>query len=238
MNAVPTALPILDCHQHFFDVRRLGYPVFERRSPGFEALVGDYAALPRVYLPEDYGRDVAGWPVVSTVWAEFMADDPGAELQWVRELAGATGWPAGMIAQVDFASPELGRMLDFYASVEPIRAVRQHLGWHPTDPLLRYASRPDFLTDPGWRHGLAALHERDLRCELEVFAPQLPDLAAVAAGRPDIQFVVPVMGWPVDLTREGRWAWKHGLAAVAACANVAVKIFGLECIFGVAWTVD
>ena len=42
------ALPILDCHQHFIDARRLTYPVFAQRSAGFEALVGDYAALPRV----------------------------------------------------------------------------------------------------------------------------------------------------------------------------------------------
>ena len=51
-------LPIIDCHQHFIDARRLRYPVFMQRSAGFEALVGDYEALPRVYLPEDYARDV------------------------------------------------------------------------------------------------------------------------------------------------------------------------------------
>ena len=60
-------LPIIDCHQHFIDSRRLRYPVFMQRSAGFEALVGDYSALPRAYLPEDYARDVNGLGVVETV---------------------------------------------------------------------------------------------------------------------------------------------------------------------------
>jgi hypothetical protein len=45
----------------------LRYPVFMQRSAGFETLVGDYGALPRVNLPEDYARDVDGLGVVKTV---------------------------------------------------------------------------------------------------------------------------------------------------------------------------
>jgi predicted TIM-barrel fold metal-dependent hydrolase len=230
-------LPILDCHHHFVDARRLRYPVFSQRSAGFEALVGDYGALPRVYLPEDYAEDAAGLNVVKSVWAEFMSDDPLGETRWVEELSNATGRPEGMIALVDFMSPDLDRTLDTYASMKRIRCVRQHLGWHPTNPLLRFAPRPDILGDPAWRHGLSTLGSRDLRAEIEVFAPQLPDLASVAASLPDIRFILPVMGWPVDLTTDGRERWKRGLAAVAACDNVAVKIFGMECVFGIDWTV-
>lgn len=71
--------PILDCHQHLFDVQRLRYSVFAQRSAGFEALVGDHSALPRIYLPEDYERDTADLNVVKTVWAEFISDDPLSE---------------------------------------------------------------------------------------------------------------------------------------------------------------
>ena len=55
---------VLDFHQHFFDAKRFRYPVFETRSLGFEALVGDYSRLPRVYLAEDYARDAEGLNVV------------------------------------------------------------------------------------------------------------------------------------------------------------------------------
>jgi predicted TIM-barrel fold metal-dependent hydrolase len=43
------SFPILDCHQHFFDARRLRYSVFAQRNAGFEALVADYSALPKVF---------------------------------------------------------------------------------------------------------------------------------------------------------------------------------------------
>ena len=228
-------LQIIDCHQHFYDAGRMRYPVFESRSAGFEALIGDYSALPRVYLPEDYARDTAGLNVAKSVWAEFISDDPVGEVRWAAELAKAPSRPDGLIALVDFLSPDLTRTLDAYASAGPVRCVRQHLAWHPTNPLLRYATRPDILSDPNWRRGIESI--RDLACEIELFSTQLADFASVAAAFPAIQFILPVMGWPVDIGSGGRAAWKLSLAAVAACDNVAVKIFGLECIFGIHWTV-
>jgi predicted TIM-barrel fold metal-dependent hydrolase len=230
-------LPILDCHQHFYDARRLRYPLFVERSAGFESLVGDYGALPRVYLPRDYARDVSGLDVVKTVWAEFLSDDPIGEVRFAQELAHATGRAPWHDRPGGVPKPEIEATLNFYASMDRVRCVRQHLGWHPTNSLLRYAPRPDLLSDDAWRRGLLALSNRDLCGELEIFAPQLPDLAAAVASCPDIQFVLPLMGWPVDLTSDGHRAWKRALATVAACENVAVKIFGMECIFGIHWTV-
>jgi hypothetical protein len=45
---------------------------------------------------------------------------------------------------------------------------------------------------------------------------QLPEFASVAASYPDIQFVLPVMGWPIDLTNEGHETWKRALATASA----------------------
>ena len=229
---------ILDSHQHFFDARRLRYPVFLTRSAGFESLVGDYGSMPRVYLPEDYERDTEGLNVANTVWAEFISDDPTGEVKWAENLMLKTERQSGMIGLVDFLSSDLERTLDTYKDTKHVRCVRQHLGWHPTNPLLRYATQPDLLTEASWRRGIALLRGRDLACELEVFSPQLTEVGAVAAAYPDLQFVVPVMGWPLDLSTEGRSIWRADLATVATCPNVAMKIFGLECIFGIGWTVD
>jgi predicted TIM-barrel fold metal-dependent hydrolase len=231
------ALPILDCHQHFYDAGRFHYPVFATRSEGFEALVGDYSALPRIYLPDDYARDTSALNVVGTVWAEFISTDPVGETRWAQDLANTTGRPDGIIALVDFSNPDLPGTLDAYASTNRIHCVRQHLGWHPANPLLRYATAPRLMSDAAWRRGLAALRGRNLICEIEIFAPQLPELASLATAFPDIQFVLPVLGWPLDLTSEGQAAWRRGMTLVGACPNVAVKIFGLECIFGIHWTV-
>jgi len=231
------SLAILDCHQHFYDARRFRYPAFVTRSAGFEALFGEYGSLPRVYLPEDYARDTEGLNVIQTVWAEFLSEDPDQEVQWANQLAEATGRPNGMIARVDFLDPQLQRILDDYASRRHVRCVRQHLGWHPTNTALRFAARPDLLSDDAWRQGVAALRGRGLACELEIFAPQLPQLLPVVAAYPEIQFVLPVMGWPLDLTENGRKQWRSALVALSGCSNIAVKIFAVECVFGLRWTV-
>ena len=41
---------------HFIDASRFCYPIFLQRSAGFEALVSDYSALPRRYLPRTIWR--------------------------------------------------------------------------------------------------------------------------------------------------------------------------------------
>ena len=45
------------------------------------------------------------------------------------------------------------------------------------------------------------------------------------------------MGWPLDVGETGFQTWKRDMAILSRCENVAVKIFGMECIFGVEWTV-
>jgi predicted TIM-barrel fold metal-dependent hydrolase len=107
---------------------------------------------------------------------------------------------------VDFADPALDRRLDASQAVGPVRCVRQHMGWHPSQPLLRFTQRSDLLVDPAWRRGLASLRQRGLVCEIEVFASQLRDLADVAAAYSDLQFVLPLMGWPIGVTEEGHRA--------------------------------
>ncbi len=101
------SIPIVDCHCHFLDAHQHTYPIFQQRSPGLEALVGDYSALPRCYLPDDYLRDANGFHVVKIVWAEFMSTDPSREVRWAENLSDEQAYPQGIIALVDFLSPDI-----------------------------------------------------------------------------------------------------------------------------------
>jgi predicted TIM-barrel fold metal-dependent hydrolase len=234
---VDPAMSIVDCHVHFIDAGQFRYPIFPERSAGFEALVGDYSALPRRYLPADYLADAAGLHIDGTVCAEFMSSTPFEELRWAQSLADASGHPSGTIACVDFRDPDVEHTIEAYRALGRVRAVRQHLAWHPTSDLLRFAQAPDLLDDVDWRRGLASLRIHDLACEIEIFATQLADLTRVARNFPDLRFILPMMGWPIDLTEQGFRAWRSDMAGLARCENVAVKIFGAECIFGLNWTV-
>jgi predicted TIM-barrel fold metal-dependent hydrolase len=93
------------------------------------------------------------------------------------------------------------------------------------------------MADAAWRRGLATLRKYDLAWELEVFATQLVDFTTVARRFPALRFVLPLIGWPIDLTQECFRMWRSDMAGLARCENVAVKIFGAECIFGLGWTV-
>jgi predicted TIM-barrel fold metal-dependent hydrolase len=230
------SVAIVDCHVHFVDVQVHSYPIFQQRSAALESLVGDYSALPRRYLPEDYLKEVGGFKVVKTIWAEFMSDDPVGEASWAQALSHENGHPHGLIVQADFLSSEIARVIDFYGSLARVRAVRQHLAFQPGSNL--GGARPDVLEDSAWRERLALLRKHDLRCELEILAPQLPGFANAARFYPDIQFVLPLMGWPIDLTDAGHQAWKSDMKVLSGCQNVAVKIFGMECLFGLGWTTE
>lgn len=229
---------MIDAHVHLYDSTSVGYGIFERRDPTFEALVGDYAALPPRYTVDDYRRATAARPAAGIVWHEFIANDPVAEIRWAQRLAETSDLPMALVGIADFADPQLQPRLELLDSLPNVTAVRQHLGWNPTDPLRRMAARPDYLTDPVWDAGLTRLASTDLRCGLEVFAPQLGDLTAVVRRHPDIGFTVAVLGWPTELDAGGKARWRADMAALSRCDNTVASMSAVECIFGLDWDED
>jgi predicted TIM-barrel fold metal-dependent hydrolase len=98
---------MIDCHVHFIDASRFCYPIFRQRSAGFEALVGDYSALPCRYLPADYLADAGGLQIEGTVCAEFIVEC-SARRTTLGAIFGRYGCqPTGMIVCVDFRAPVL-----------------------------------------------------------------------------------------------------------------------------------
>jgi predicted TIM-barrel fold metal-dependent hydrolase len=94
------------------------------------------------------------------------------------------------------------------------------------------------VTDPAWLKGLGNLKRQNLRCGLEVFAPQLPQLLAVVRTHPDIAFTIAVMGWPTDLGSDSYARWRSGMNELGRCENTCATISAIECIFGMNWTED
>lgn len=226
---------MIDAHVHLYDSTVIDYGIFENPDATFEALVGDYSALPRSYTVADYRRATASRPVDGIVWHEFIADDPVAEIRWAQRLADSSDLPMALVGLADFADPRLGERLELLGSLPNVTAVRQHLGWNTDDPIRRMAARPDYLTDPVWDAGLARLRNTDLRCGLEVFAPQLGDLAAVVRRHPEIGFTIAVLGWPTDLDGASKDRWRGDMAVLSGCENTVASISAVECIFGLDW---
>jgi predicted TIM-barrel fold metal-dependent hydrolase len=226
----------VDAHAHLYDSRHIRYGIFERKDPIFEALVGNYSALPRTYLVDDYLRATSSRKVEGVVWHEFIAEDPLKEMAWAEKLAAASDVPMALVGPVDFADPGLPHRLDVYHAIPNLTAVRQHLGWDGRNSLRRMAARPDFMTDPAWLKGLDSLRGQNLRCGLEVFAPQLPQLLAVVRTHPDIAFTIAVMGWPTDTGSDSYASWRSEMNNLGRCENTCAAISAIECIFGIDWT--
>ena len=63
--------------------------------------------------------------------------------------------------------------------------------------------------------------------DLQVFAGQMPDAAALAEACPRVTFVLQHAGMLEDLSAEGRAEWRAGMVRLAACPNVVTKLSAL-----------
>jgi predicted TIM-barrel fold metal-dependent hydrolase len=233
-----TPTRIVDAHIHFYDHRENRHTFLEQADPGYEAFVGNYDRLPRRYALADYLADTDGYRVDAVVWHEFLSEDPWKEAAWAQQLAHAGGVRHALVAKVDFLAPDLEATLERYAELPNVTAVREHMVWDDANPLKRFAKRSDLLRDPSWRRRLRALERHRFKCGLEVFAPQLGDLIGVIRQHPDIGFTIAVMGWPIDIGREGFDRWQRDVGELAGCGNVCMDISALECVFGMQWRME
>jgi predicted TIM-barrel fold metal-dependent hydrolase len=79
----PKARKIIYAHCHLYDHLQNRHEFLENVDAVFEALIGDYSALPRRYLLDQYLMDQTGLQVAGIVWHEFLSSDPVREIRWV-----------------------------------------------------------------------------------------------------------------------------------------------------------
>ena len=96
-------IALVDAHHHLWDLARNPYPwLADRPEPHF--FLGDYSALKRDYLPDDYLHDAAGQDVLATVHceAEWDRDDQVGETEWLTEVHARHGFPTAIVAHAWF----------------------------------------------------------------------------------------------------------------------------------------
>jgi predicted TIM-barrel fold metal-dependent hydrolase len=226
---------IIDAHMHLYDSQENRYGHIEQADAMMEALLGDYSALPRRYMFEDYVADLRDVQIDGIVWHEFIAVDPLREAEWAQRLTERLPVPMAIVELVDFLAPDLETRLDAYAQHANVTAVRQHMGWDARNPLRCMAKRGDLFQHSRWREGVRRLKNCKFRCSLEVFSPQLPELLAVIRENPETGFTIAVMGWPVPADDAEFTRWKRSLEGIASCENVRLTISAVECVFGMDW---
>ena len=228
-------LPICDPHHHFWDRR------MEREY--------------HRYLLDELEADVtSGHNVVSTVFIEVRAmyrSDGPAEMRPVGELEFVQGLAAGS-ASGTYGSFQAAAAIVGHADlllgegVEPVlealeaaspnrfRGIRHSVTWDAHPDLASITQRePGMLANAEFREGAQVLARRGHSFEAWLYHPQLPELAEFAKAVPDLPIVLNHIGGLsrigpyADQPEETLAAWQQGIAAVAACPNVVVKLGGL-----------
>ncbi len=226
--------PIVDAHQHFWDIDANYHP-WLRDEPPIPFRYGDYSAIRRRYLPEDYLADAAPLRVAKTIYVEAEWDpaDPIGETRYISTLRDRTGYPTVMVAQAWLDRADCDAVLEQQAGFEFVRGIR-HKPRANASPL---DSTPGGMMDSTWRAGFAGLARRGLRFDLQTPWWHLHEAADLARAFPDTTIVLNHTGLPSDRSPEALERWKRAMAVLAACPNTAVKISGLGQP-GKAWTAD
>lgn len=215
---------IIDAHHHIW--RLAATPWLQ--GPPVPRIFGAYEPLRRDYTIEEYLRDALPCGVTQSVFVQVNVA-PGKEVEevdWVQAVARQHRFPQAITGYADLGSPAIGATLDREAAAENLRAIRQQLHWHK-DPRYRFAAVPDLMRQSAWRSGLRAVAQRSLAFELQVFAGQMRDAAALAGDFPNLTFILLHAGMLEDRSEEGWRQWRDGMRRLADCPNVVTKLSGL-----------
>ena len=174
---------------------------------------GDYSALPRRYLIDDYRRDSAGWDVVRGVYIEAEWDpyDPRGEMDFIAELRREHGFPTVAVAQAWLDRDDCAAVLDAQAAHPFVRGVR-------------HKPPPGMMSDARWREGYRRLGALRLHFELQAPWRQFDEAVRLARDFPETTIVLNHAGLPLPAELD---TWRPAMAKLASCPNVAVKISGL-----------
>lgn len=221
------ALPIVDAHQHFWDLNRNYYP-WLCDEPSIPFRYGDYSAIRRSYLPADYLRDTRGFRIIATVHveAEWNPADPVGETRWIEDIHGTYGLPSVIVAQARLDRDDAPDVLGAQASHPLVRGIR-HKPAAARSPDDIQPGKPGSMDDPGWRMGYAQLERYGLSFDLQTPYWHLPEAARLARDFPHVQIILNHTGLPGCRDPETLAAWRDAMACAANEPNIAVKISGL-----------
>lgn len=230
-------LPIIDAHQHYFDVENHYYPWLNDR-PLRPFRYGDYSSICRNFLPVDYHRLTGTHQIVQTVVIEGEWDPttPFEEVKFVESLAHTETTLGAMVAQAWLDRADAFDLLRLYSNHPMVRGIRHKPTVTRREAWREHFAAPGSMRDPRWREGYAQLADNGLHFELQAPWWHLPEAAELARDFPDVTIVLNHTALPADRSEEGLAGWRANLALLAREPNVMLKISGL-CIPGQAWPI-
>lgn len=210
-----SAIPVVDTHEHLWDLSRLRLPWLNQpRAVHFR----------RSYLPKDYEDATSGIKIVKTVYMEVNCDpaDHEAEADYVIKLCESpNSHMHGAVIGGSVADAGFPDYIKKYATNPYIKGVRMILN----DP-----DRPKGLClKPTFVKNVQYLGELGLSYDICIRPAELMDAVRLVEQCPRTRFIVDHCGnRDVQATDEkSRTTWEDGMKAAAGHENVMCKISGI-----------
>ncbi len=174
-------------------------------------------------------------------FVQAMADAGAADPVLSQSKGGPIRPAHGIIGRTDLKLGEAVRpVLEALQEASPnrFRGIRHSVGWDPSPELDNREVEGCLLRDD-YRAGARVLADMGHVLENSLYFPQLDDLASFANAVPEVTIVLNHLG---GFCRIGPYAgrgpspasddevmteWRRGIAAVAACPNIVMKLGGI-----------
>jgi len=208
----------------------------------------DFSTPP--YFADSYARDAQSAGISASVFVDCtMAYDDGVpealapvgEVSFARQQGESSGEGIHVAAAiVGWADLTMGDGVDEVliamgkAGAGRFRGIRARANYDP-DPVAGYGAigaPQGLMLREDFRRGVARLQARGIVFDLYAFHTQLAEVADLARAFPDLPIVLNQFGGPLGVgpyatAREVVFdVWRAGMAEVAKCPNVVVKIGG------------
>ncbi|MCG8314546.1 MAG: amidohydrolase family protein [Pseudomonadales bacterium] len=200
------------------------------------------------YLPAHYAQDATELNLshVVHVEAKWMAKTPldvVDETRWVEQIFRSSQSKidlGAIVGYVELRDPQAPQVIQAHRQASRrLVGLRQMLAWDDDKGIMRYCDKPRIFRDAVWRKHFELLEQNDLSFDAWFFHHQLDEMVELAQAFPNTRFMLCHMGTPIGIggpyasyghSHAKRQAihsqWQMGMARVAECKNVSVKLSG------------
>lgn len=229
-EALEPGLPIIDPHHHFWD-HHGNYFLDELLVD----LSSGHRVLGTVYLQCGHAYDTAAPPELQPVGETAFAAGIAREAE---QRANAPKVCAGIVAYADMMLGDAVRpVLEAHVKAGDgrMRGIRHITALHEGfSASLLGRPRAQLMAEPAFRRGLAQLQAMGLSFDAWLYHTQIGELVDLARAMPELPIVLDHLGGPIGVgpytgrLDDSRRECLNGLAALAACPNVHLKLGGLS----------
>lgn len=233
-------IKIVDAHHHLWDLNNADTKYSWLMVTEGEAFFGDYAAIRKSYLLEDYIEDAKNQNIIKSVHVQAEHDDdkPVNETVWLQNLADthSSKLPSAIVAFADFSKNNVSEILDAHQEYKNTRGIRQILSYNEDEPKYSHATE-DFMKNSTWVENFKYIRNRNLSFDIQIYKHQMEDAVNLANKYNDVLFILNHTGEPCYQSKEYIESWEQNMKKLAKCENVVAKISGLG-MFDPNWTID